>query len=96
MPRTPHRRLEQLEQALDASKLADLQDACARAGAVYGHTGAYLLQEFRRCLTDPNDHRLDAFEATLTDDERREMQALKGQWRRLLRVQTPPRPHRPR
>jgi hypothetical protein len=81
---------------LESLELADLQDACARAGAVYGHTGAYLLQKFRRCLADPNDPRLDAFEATLTPAEQREMQALKAKWRRILRVETPPRPHRSR
>jgi hypothetical protein len=91
-----YRRLAQLAHTLDARALADLQDACARAGAVYGHTGAYLLQEFRRCLADPHNRWMAAFEATLTPAEQQEMQVLKAKWRRILRVETPPRPHRPR
>jgi hypothetical protein len=92
MSLTPHRRLAQIEQTLEALALADLQHACARAGAVHGHTGAYLLQEFRRCLADPNDRWMAAFEATLTPAEQREMQALKAELRRILRLETPGTP----
>jgi hypothetical protein len=87
MALTPHRRLDKLEQTVHAWELADLQHACARAGASHGYSGQYVLQELRRYLEHPDD-RMEALEATLTPAEQQDIAQMKARYRRILGVRS--------
>jgi hypothetical protein len=86
MPMTPHRRLERLEAFALAAERREMQQWADRTGAERGMSGAYVLQEFTRYLSDPTDHRMDAFEAALTDAERQELVGIKDHWRKILGI----------
>jgi hypothetical protein len=76
--------MNRLEHRLHRLEYRRLQADCERIAASVGLSGAVLLQELRRYLNNPDDTRMQTFEATLTEAERTELVALKAHWRRIL------------